>query len=388
MVKVNPALICFFILFTFALLFGCSGSPSCIGVNCDKNTGDINSASPEFEPVVKTELKLTQIIPETIVFSGSNYFRPEIIAVEDRLFVAWAIKGGSKYQLVELNEDLSPKSEVFDIYNYRTSIDIRLATDGINLWYAFQSLSDQDESDCNSIFLEMAKYDVSGNTPSLTNTKLDIAAGCPFGNRTLKNYPKNPELVDDPTPIFYDKKYVVLTRAWKGTVQHIRTFDKNFDLLEDFTLDLNPIITGNEFLSQNALVDIEEKLYLIGGLGTLADSSIYAIPLSGDLHSVSGEVIPLVKEAGQKFTKTTSAKYVEGKLYINYAKSTDEGQLHYLGIFDAENNFAPLDQIQFQDKSVNANHSSIEVIGDKVFVLYQEDQKNNYNLLMQVFEWK
>ena len=331
---------------------------------------------------------LTQVIPEKVVFSGSNYFRPEIIAVNDRLFAAWTIKGGSKYQLVELNDDLNQKGGVFDIYSYRTSIDIRLATDGSNLWYAFQSLAKQDAADCNSIFLCMAKYDISGSAPSLANTKLDIAAGCPFDNRNLRNYPQNPELVDDPTPVFYDGKYVVLTRAWKGTVQHIRTFDQGFNLLEDFTLDLNPLITGNEFLSQNALVDIDGKPYIIGGLGTLADSSIYAIPLSEDLRSVSGEAIPLVKEDGVKFSKTTSAKYVDGKLYINYAKSEGTESFQYLGVFDVKNGFSPLYNIQFQNKSVNANHSAIEVIGNRVYVIYQEDQKDNYDLLMQAFEWK
>jgi hypothetical protein len=141
-------------------------------------------------------------------------------------------------------------------------------------------------------------------------------------------------------------------------------------------------------LSQNSLVDIEGKLYIIGGIGTVADSSVFAIPLSSDLHSVSGKIIPLVKKQGHKFTKSTSAKYSDGLLYINYVKAADQKSFQHLGVFDVKKDFAPLYDIPIQDVSVDTNHASMEILDGKVYFVYQENQKKNSSLLMQVFEWK
>jgi hypothetical protein len=341
----------------------------------------------------ETKLKLKQIIPETSITQGDRYKRPELIVVDNRLFAAFFNMDKNNFQLVELNEDLSPKSQIFDIYDYRDSVDIRLATDGPNLWYAFESVDKDNLNNCDGHFLCIAKYDISGENPNLIESKLDIAKGCPTGSSFYQNppedMPKNPEAVDDPTPIFYNGKYVVLTRGWNTSIQHIRTFDQNFNLIEDFTLDLGTA-TGDRMLTQNALVNIDDKIYLIGGLFNWSPpsiSSIYAVPLSSDLRSVSGDIISLVDYPGQSFKKVTAAKYDNGKLYINYAKVVNRQQFQHLGVFDVKNNFASLEQIQFQDKSVNNNHASIEVLGDRVYVIYQEDQKVNYDILMQVFEW-
>ena len=349
------------------------------------------------------KLELQLVIGETKISpQDGRYGRVEVIEINNKLFMAFNDATTKTFKLVELNEDLSYKGSVIDIFSDspRESIDIRLASDGENLWYAFESMLPKrqvDSKSCNNKFLNMAKYSISGAKPELIASKIDIARGCPT---TIEGYtnppaniPENPEAVDDPTPIFHNGKYIILTRAWKGSVQHIRTFDKNFNLIEDFTLDLKSVI-GNRKLSQNALVNIDDQIYLIGGLGSGApvnpdsSSDIYAIPLSDDLHSVSGNIMPLVTGPDRYYTKTTSAIYDNGKLYINYAKVAGHGQLQHLGVFDVKNDFASLAQIQFQDKSVNMNHASMEVLGNRAYVFYQGESDDKTPLILgKVFEW-
>ena len=141
-------------------------------------------------------------------------------------------------------------------------------------------------------------------------------------------------------------------------------------------------------------MNIDNQIYLIGGLykgapvKSNSNSDIYAIPLSNDLHSISGDKIALVADPNEYFTKVTSAKYVDGKLYINYVKAGN-GQFQHLGVFDVENGFALLAKIQFQDESVMYNHSSIEVLGNRVYVLYQGNDADEIPLILgKIFEWQ
>lgn len=349
------------------------------------------------------KLELQQIIEEkNISPQGGAYGRVEAIIINNKLFMAFNDREAKNFKLVKMNDDLSHKGSVLDIFSDapRESIDIRLASDGKNLWYAFESMLPNlpEELKCNH-FLNIAKYDISKNNPALTNSQTHIVStGCPTTRGSYENppsdLPENSEAVDDPTPFYYNGKYIILTRAWNSSVQHIRTFDNDFNKIEDFTLDLKSVISDKK-LSQNALVNVKDQIYLIGGLGNGApanqktSSGIYAIPLSDDLHSVSGEIIPLVTSPDRYYLKTTKAIYDNGKLYINYFKAVGSSQLGYLGIFDVENNFASLTQIQIQEKPLtNLNHTSFEVSENKVYVFYQGEQNKLPVILGKVFEWK
>jgi hypothetical protein len=351
-------------------------------------------------------LELKQVIGETVVTSGDGrYKRPELIVIGERIFFGFEAgaekePGGVKlneFRLVELDEDLSYKGQVHKVFSGiddRTPHDIRLATAGTKLWYAFETVDASAQETCQGHSLNIARYDVSGEQPVLEKSKTDIASGCGTSVDDYQNpvgsIPKSPEAVDDPSPIFYNGEYVVLTRGWLNSIQHIRKFDPEFNLVEHILLDLGSA-TGDKVLSQNALVNIDGKIYIIGGMGNsrnTGDSSIYAIPLANDLRSVAGEIIPLVMYPNQKFTKVTAARYKDGKLYINYARAIERNQYHHLGVFDVENGFASLAEIQVQDKSVSINHSSMEVLGNRVYFLYMEDETSLIDILGQVFEWQ
>jgi len=347
-------------------------------------------------PPESLELKL--VIPEKAITPGDGqYKRPELLVVGERMFFGFELGREDKFRIVELNEDLTYKGEVYEVFAGPEELsphDIRLATDGTMLWYAFETVKLGHNDTCEGHNLNIAKYDISGEEPVLENNKLYLASGCGTSPddyaKPVGEFPKAPEAVDDPSPIFYNGEYVVLTRGWLNSIEHIRKFDSEFNLVDHILLDLGPA-TDNKVLAQNALVNIDGQIYIIGGLiksGDRDDSSIYAIPLSNDLTSVSGEIIPLVNYPGQIFRKVTAARYKEGKLYINYAKVIDRQQFHHLGVFDVENDFASLAEIQVQDKSVSINHSSMEVFGNRVYFVYLEDETGLFDVLGQVFEWQ
>lgn len=341
--------------------------------------------------------QLIQIIPEKAVTPGdSSYKRSELLVINNELY--FAFEKGSTFKIVELNEDLSYKSPVYNAFAGPESLiphDIRLATDGTKLWYAFETVNTRITNTCGGHFLNIAKYDIS-ELPVLENSKTYIAEGCGTSPDDYLNttgpIPENSEVMNDPTPIYYNGEYVVLTRAWNGSVQHIRTFDSDFNLIRNFTLDLGilPEMNGR-VLSQNAFVDINGEVYLIGSLINFtnpnSEAGIYAIKLSNGLSSVVG-ITPLVSSPGKSFKKVTKAVYNDNKLYIIYAESIAGSLYHSLGVYDVNNNFALLAQTQVQDVSVDINHASMEVFNNKIYVVYQEDEIPPMDILGQVFEWK
>jgi len=348
----------------------------------------------------ESKTEILQIVKEKVVSpQDARCGRAEVIVVNNRIFLAFNNLDANprSFQLVELNEDLSYKGPIIDLFSdsggRKFPTDIRLAGDGKKLWYAFETVLGRQVS-CDNHCLNMARYNISGTEPKLEDKKVDIARGCPTTRNAYLNppppdqIPKNPEAVDDPTPIFHNGKYVILTRAWRGGVQHIRTFDQDFNIIKDFTLDLSPLI-GNRRLSQNALVDIEGQIYLLGALfdgppiNPNSNSAIYAIPLTNDLRAVAGKIIPLFKHPGEYFSKVTAARYDRGKLYINYVRAEGGKQFQHLAVFDVENDFALITKIQFQDKSVPINHSSMDILKNKVYVVYQEKENE---IVGKVFE--
>ena len=105
-------------------------------------------------------------------------------------------------------------------------------------------------------------------------------------------------------------------------------------------------------------------------------------------RKLPGSIIPLITYENQTFRKVTAARYKDGKLYINYAKVVDKKQYLHRGIFDVENNFASLAEIQIQNISVSNNHSSMDVLGNKAYYVYQEDETGVADILAQAYEWQ
>ena len=76
-------------------------------------------------------------------------------------------------------------------------------------------------------------------------------------------------------------------------------------------------------------------------------------------------------------TRITRARHVNGTLIINFidafvvADSLEVSQ--HLALFDVMDNFALLSQLQVLDHQVADNHSSFEIIDDRLYLFQQQD---------------
>ena len=322
-------------------------------------------------------------------------WRPEIQKIGDKFY--YAFNKGEKFALVILDENFE-QEDYLDLFSGDNEgyfpTDIRTSKDDNgNFWYAFESARRnktaliekcKKENKCNINKNGLAIYSAA----SLIKSKTEAIQGCAFSVDILLEIGpdcfKGKLASDDPTPFFYNGKYYVLRRSHFSPVQNITEYDSEFNELNRYTVDLSSFI-GDNSVSQNTVVEIEGKLYLIGGVGigapNIADStsSIYAFELASDLSSAV-RMIQLTAYEGEYDTVVISARYFDGKLYISYFNSKQSDYMIYLEAFDVKNNFASLDRVKVYKWGTN----NLEVSGDKIYVAYVGD---DYRLYLAEFEW-
>jgi hypothetical protein len=107
-------------------------------------------------------------------------------------------------------------------------------------------------------------------------------------------------------------------------------------------------------------------------------SDLYVLQLSDDLHSFSGQAVRLAVTNMKFPTRITRARHVNGTLFINLIDAfvfPDTGMKvsEYLALFDVAAGFSLLSQVQTQDHEVVDNHSSFEILGDRLYLFQQQD---------------
>lgn len=162
--------------------------------------------------------------PLRLVETGSviigNGIQPDLVASADRLYLVYnAMMQGFKLVVLDLG-DLRAVAEIDlwtplpeDVLEMQNGIptDIRLAVDGYQLWYAFE-LIDELPVDNFPTYLFAARYNIQDATPVLAETNsqpLVISTGGQAGEHTRGN-----EITNDPTPIFLNGQFHVMTRFW------------------------------------------------------------------------------------------------------------------------------------------------------------------------------
>ena len=346
------------------------------------------------QPPSYTLLKTLDISP-ILAPDGSGVGRPDVIAIEDELYLAYGILTKRNHHLVIMKPDLdstfiydSPL-ELFSGY-HDFSVDIRVSKANNQLWYAFEdNIFNANVGEKH--FLNAAWY---SETNSLIGQQIDIAIGITTGIPEAflvdpGDVPPNPEAADDPTPLWHNNSYYIFTRAWSGWIEeftpnsnhHVRVFNEIFEKTDDFILDLSTIIPSKT-LSQNTLIKIDGQIFLIGGFYDARDdipggSSIYAIPLSDDLRSTVGEKIPLLVEPGRWFYKVTAARMYKGKLLINYQEFLSGDSSQNIAVIDVENGYELLTTIEISTEPLGggeifANHTTFEILNDRLYVFYPE----------------
>ncbi|MBI2130026.1 hypothetical protein HYU07_07410 [Candidatus Woesearchaeota archaeon] len=323
-------------------------------------------------------------------------WRPEIQKIGDKFY--YAFNTGERFALVILDENFNQEGylNLFsgDNAGYFPT-DIRTSRDDKgNFWYAFENARRnktaliekcEQEKRCDINKNGIAIY----SAISLIKIKTEAISGCVTSPELIQlvgeNCFKGKHASDDPTPFFHNGRYYVLRRSHFSPVQNIIEYDSEFNELNRYIIDLSSFI-GDNGVSQNTVVEIDGKLYLIGGVGIGkpiapdSASSIYAFELAYDLNSASNS-IKLTNYAGEFNTRVTSARYKDGILYITYLNNHQDDFSMYLEAFDVKNNFASLSRVRAFDWREN----NIEVSGDKIYVAYVGD---DYRLYLAEFEWR
>lgn len=338
---------------------------------------------------------LIKTVDISTILSQDGVGRPDVIAIGDTLFLAYSILTERHHHLVKLQADTSltvlsaSPIELFSGY-HDFSVDIRVSKANNKFWYAFED-NEWNASVDSTHFLNVAWFSENLN---IIGQQTDIATGITTGipeafSVNPADVPPNPEACDDPTPFWHNNLYYVFTRAWSGWIpeftpnqnHHIRVFNDNFDLIDDYLLDFSTIIPGKT-LSQNTIINIDTQMFLIGGFynyrqDVSGGSSIYAIPLNNDLTSTINDTIPLLTEAGEWFHKVTSARVYNGMLFINYQQYIAGNDKQKIAIFDLGNNYELITTLEISSfplggGGVVANHTSFEIFNDLLFVFYPE----------------
>lgn len=308
-------------------------------------------------------------------------FRPDVVAVNGELWLAYNVEGAG-FHLQRFDHELVALGEAVSLYSgTESAFDIRIARALGQPWYAFESARMHRPDSCENHFLGVAIYDASAG---LVASAADIATGCPthveFMIEPTGEIPPDPEAVDDPTPFHHDGVRYVLTRAWPlygSTAQHVRILDDELAVVDAFTLDTGPSIQDWQ-MGQNVLVHVHGSPYLVSGFSTGPPtagntSELHALPLSDDLRSIAGPAVMLETPEARFPTRITRGRHVNGTLIINYVDRYEAGAAReLLAMYDVED-FQLLSQIQVQDHDVADNHSSFEVIDDRLYLFQQND---------------
>ena len=344
---------------------------------------------------------LVQIDAQNVTPIGRNGFRPDVVTIQDTLYLAYNDAAARGFRLIRLREDLTTVEPVVDLYSARAPIDfptdIRVAAGAPNtFWSAFETVvPDATSTACDERWVNAAIYDAAGAEPSLSASAVDLITGCPPPNAgASRALIYNNPVADDPTPFYHQGSYYVMARSAMGPMLHFHSYDAALQETENFIVDLEPTI-GDQNISQNTLISIEGQVYLIAGVASgppvipTSTSQLLAIPLAADLRSVAGAVVELLTDPTQYNTRSTSAIYDDGRLYTNGLDSwADAGDgttttAGYLHVFDVAGGFSVLERIEIERGSSVDSHSSLAIIGGKVYVFYQGEGQQ---LLVKVFE--
>lgn len=314
--------------------------------------------------------------------AGQPAFRPDVIAIGGELWLAYNTPGGP--MLLRLDANLSKIGQAVRLSAATERVtDLRVGIAAGQFWKAYESML-MPEITCNEHFLNVAVYT---NSPlQFSRGSLHIAKGCALNKQFIdhpRGLPAYPEITDDPTPFYHKGVRYILTRAWgeKGTIHHLRKLNEDMSVSEDILLDTGKVVPGGNMMSQNALLHINGKPFLVAGFQTGMwvppnTSALYILPLSDDLRSFSGKAMRLPVTNVTFPTRVTRARQVNGTLIINfndcYVGPTGFRVSEYLALFDINAGFALLDQIQTQNQRAMDNHSSFEILDDRLYLFQQQ----------------
>jgi hypothetical protein len=307
--------------------------------------------------------------------------RPDVTAIGGELWLTYNSPGGSMLQRLDANLNKVGEAVALKSATEMTT-DIRVGSAEDQFWMAYESVL-IPEIACNEHFLNAASY--TGSPPQVSQSVLHIAKGCALNREFMEHpsgLPANPEIVDDPTPFYHRGARYVLTRAWgwgMSRIHHLRKLNADLSVSEDILLDTSTAVPGRQ-MSQSALLHIDGKPFLVAGFPSGIwlppnTSDLYILPLSDNLRSFSGQAVRLPVINRRFPTRVTRARHVNGTLIINFIDVFVDATVtvsEHLALFDVAAGFSLLSQLQVQNHEVQDNHSSFEILSDRLYLFQQQ----------------
>lgn len=375
---------------------GCAGLALCLtacgpglhdqsdsgAVTTAQDGGSVSQASEdgsEVQATVQRPASLELLSQRDVTPAGSPANRPDVTLVGGELWLAYNT-GGRGLRLQRYDTALVAQGAATELVAAQGELatDVRVGRSGELFWYAAETVSMPD--DCSHHFLNAAVYQPT-TPPAQKLAATHLATGCPTSPAFIQQpsaLPTKPEAVDDPTPFFHRGTRYVLTRAWPlaKPVHHLRRLDEQLAVAAETLLDTSALVPNRQ-LGQNVLLHIDGKPFLVGGFQSGPPmppntSELYALELTDDLQGFAGAAIRLSVPATYAY-RVTRARHVNGTLILNYVDMQPQTTREYLALFDVRNGFAFLSQMQVQDHQVVDNHSSFEVLDDRLVLFQQQD---------------
>jgi hypothetical protein len=369
--------------------------------------------------------RLTLVDEREIATTGLNTTRPDIAKTLKGAYLGVTAMDPTQqaFDLLALNSDLtslvstktlaSNATDKGEVTMAGTPSDMRIVSNGEDtIWCAFESFyTATDPPMCKNCLNFAAFSDDSGSLTLAKGGEVEcVESSCPVSGK-MPTFPKGSIMTNDPLPFFFDGKYYIVLHQYGASglgispdpYLPVRVFDSSFAQLPSFTIDLSELI-GSWLPGTFSLVDIAGNPWLIGSIfngppcrlaETTGESDLVAVQLSVDLKSTVGGMLTLSATSAYA-NYVPGARYADGKLYITHNIEAFECSptRDALKVFDVTNGFALLDDISIHTSTANENgvlynHSTVELIDGKVYVIFPRPPKLPSNTIgVQVFEWR
>lgn len=333
-----------------------------------------------------SKIKLERIKSLQLTNASDGYgARPEIASNGKYFYVIYlgdiTTKRSFKVRIYDKNFNLiTEKILASSSLEYGGPTDIRISVDG-DYVYAFYEISSKEKG----ANLFAAKHKMDANFTKVAQSNGPIAKSSFFFDAS-----QGGELLDDPASIVVDGKVYVMTKikdtadglAGAKTLYKVRELSSDLSkIIETRDIDLSEIMDGWATLS--SLFYANGRIHHIQG-----SIASFSPKINPDLKMIRfdkewnfskiNDVFKLTNTNDVSEGMPTGARFRDNLLFVSYrtgeATPISEGQpkskggKFWLNIYNDK--FELLDSIQVSAEGVGGEHSSIEVVGNYVYVVY------------------
>jgi len=367
---------------------------------CQKNMCQFSADSTgidneETKPTIN--LQLLKTIKLTNDEDGRGA-RPEILAYRNNNYVVYLgdITGQRKFKVRIYDKDfnlLKEKQLVSTDDRNRKPTDIRVSKqDGFA--YVFYELTDKTIGSA----IYGAKYELDDNFTEISKSNGPII----MSRYDFFNTPDGEPTLDDPASVIIDDKlYIMLKIRDKGkgltnanTLYFLIELNSDFKDASTKELDLSEVMDG--WATANSLIFDDDKILHIQS-SISGKSDLKMIQFNKYWQYDTNDVYNLTNTQQISETMPMGATLKDDLLFVSYKTGepkqvTPDNPLNsgdiWLEIFNE--NYKSIDKIKVNNDNIQGEHSTVEVIGDYVYVAYdgKTTSETKGNIYVNIYKYK